>query len=46
VLLGCADDGFVVHAIGQMHRRQEECVGSVYDIRSLTAKKKYDFLSE
>lgn len=23
MLLGCANDGFVVHAVGKMHRRKE-----------------------
>jgi len=45
-LLGCTDDGFVVHAIGQMHRRKEECVSSFCGIKSVTGKKNYDLLCE
>jgi len=45
-LLGCADGGFVVHAIGQMRKRKEECVSYICGIKSVTAKKNYDLLCE
>jgi hypothetical protein len=41
-----AIDGFIVHMIGQVHRGKEECVSYFNGIKSVIAKRNYDFHCE